>query len=676
MKNFTHFLLKNLMVILTIIMFSGIARAQMPAAISMEPSDATVFDSITLTFNPVLACFQDGSLTGVPIVYMHSGVTTSAGNWQNVIDYNHTGANGQAPQLTPNGDGTYSIGYRPSAFYGIAEGTIVTKLCMVFNDGQWGSKDGRDFDPANPPNCMDFFIPLKFSSSEPKFKFTVNMEKMVNEGLFDPIADAVYANLLTPTNMEVELSPGIGADQYKFTGMIESGLDSGTTYTYKYRINEADFETVSREITANPGTTAVTAWWNDDPINVSTFMVDMTYWIAAGKFDPDVDVLDMPGSMNGWAGSPDMTPVPGKANLYQVEYTLDPATIYEYKYRINHDWENAEFPGGGPNRMTWGPPVPKTILSVYDNYKPGTLPVTFKCHMSYQIKAGHFDPTTEYLDIAGNLNGWGAYDVLFDRSNPHDSVYQITLNADTNNMGTSPVEFKFRFNGDWNTSEFPGGGPNRKYFLLDTAGGVQNIVEVWYSDLNPNILTPPWAYDLEITGTLIVGQDLTGHYTYENVNGIPEGASTYKWYTADDNQGTNLAEIPGIVTIGYSPTELETGKFLAFEVTPIAASGDSAIGKPVMVYSLDKIGGVGIKEVGNTYVNFYPNPVTSQITFEHLGDIARIEIFSIVGQQVMTFNNLSTEKMTVNTSNLKAGIYFLRFYGKDNSFTTAKFVKN
>jgi len=675
MKNFTFSVLKSLMVIFAIVVFSNFSKAQMPAAITMEPSDATVFDSISLTFNPTLACFQNASLAGVPIVYMHSGVTTSAGDWQNVVDYNHTGANGQTTHLLPNPDGTYTIHYRPSAFYGIAEGAIVTRLCMVFNDGQWGSKDGRDVDPAGP-NCMDFFIPLKFTSSTPKFRFTVNMEKMVADGKFDPIADAVFANLLTPKDTAVELSPGLGADQYKFTGMVESGLDSGVTYSYKYRINDTTFETVSREIVANPGTTAASAWWNDDPINVSTFVVDMTYWIAAGKFDPLTDTLDMPGSMNDWSGSPDMTPVPGKANLYQVEYTLTPATIYEYKYRINHNWDNSEFPGGGPNRMTWGPPVPKTINSVYNNFQPGTFPVTFKCHMSYQITAGHFDPTTEYLDIAGNLNGWGAYDVLFDRSNPHDSVYMIMLNADTTNMATSPVEFKFRFNGDWNTSEFPGGGPNRKYFLLDTAGGVQNLVDVWYSNLNPNILTPPWAYDLSISGELIVGQDLTGVYTYENVNGIPEGASTFKWYTADDAQGTNLAEIPGVVTIGYAPTALEAGKFLAFEVTPIAASGDSAVGKAVMVYTTDKIGGVGIHEVGNTFVNFYPNPVNTLMTFDHLGDIARIEIYSIIGQQVMVLNSIRTDKLSINMSNLKSGIYFLKFYGKDNSYSTAKFIKN
>ena len=668
MKKFTLNLLKSMLVLVAFAAVLSVSHAQMPAAITIEPAGATVFDDITLTFNPEMACFQNASLAGVPLVYMHSGVRIGGNNWQNVVEYNAVGANGESPHLQPNGDGTYSISYNPAAFYDIAPGTIVTHICAVFNDGQWDSKDGRDFDPANPPNCMDFFIPLAFTSTDPKFSFKVNMNKAFNEGIFDPVSDDVYAIVAERVD-PILLDPSV---DLIYTGTLEAGLDSGVVYNIHFRINDDLNEDVTRPYTAVPGNVEIDVWWNDDPINAVVFQCDMTYQVDLGTFDPAVDFLDIAGSMNGWSGSPHMAQV-GTSFVYEISYTLEAGTIYEYKYRINGDWATSEFPDGGPNRMFLAPSEPKTVLNIYNDFNPATIPMLFQCNMSYQISAGHFDPMVDYLDIAGNMNGWGAYDVCFDRGN--DQVYVITMMIDTINVGGSPIEFKFRFNGDWGTSEFPGGGPNRKYNLQDTTGGFMNTYYCWYSDLDPSVATPPWAYDLMIDGTLTVGNELTGVYTYENVNGIPEGASTFKWYWADDNAGTNLTEIPDATTKNYTTLTAEIGKYVAFEVTPIAASGDSAVGLPVMVYTDEPIGGLAIQDVGYTRVNFYPNPVTDKITFEHLGQITRIAVYNLMGQEVMSVSNVATQKLTLPTTTLKAGVYFVRFFTHDQSMGTAKFLK-
>ena len=45
------------------------------------------------------------------------------------------------------------------------------------------------------------------------------------------------------------------------------------------------------------------------------------------------------------------------------------------------------------------------------------------------------------------------------------------------------MEFKFRIDSDWDNSEFPGGGANRKYPVKDTVGGVENISDtLWYNN--------------------------------------------------------------------------------------------------------------------------------------------------------------------------------------------------
>jgi hypothetical protein len=139
------------------------AGGTMPAAISIYPPDATAYDELTLTFDPTEACFLSGSLIGTSQVFMHSGVSFNTGeNWQYVVDFNATGANNQSPELTDNGNSTWSITFTPFEFYGFEPGSVVTQICAVFNDGTW-DKDGRDFEDGTT-NCADFFIPLNFTT--------------------------------------------------------------------------------------------------------------------------------------------------------------------------------------------------------------------------------------------------------------------------------------------------------------------------------------------------------------------------------------------------------------------------------------------------------------------------------------------------------------------------------
>jgi len=334
-----------------------------------------------------------------------------------------------------------------------------------------------------------------------------------------------------------------------------------------------------------------------------------------------------------------------------------------------------EFPNGG-NRMFRVPGHAMTVKYMYNDFDTTTVPMTFKCHMFYQIRAGHFapDPLKDYLDVAGSMNNLGAYDVLFDRA--HDSIYQVTLNLPRNLISpVIPIEFKFRINGNWNTSEFQNNAPFRTYFVQDTAGGVQNLVDVWYNNQNPSILAPPWVYNLYIQGDYYVGQILTGSYTYEDVNLKPEGSSIYKWYRADSLTQVNPELRTADTTINYVLDSTDFHKYLAFEVTPVAqGTGDSLIGKPVRTWT-GLIGGVGFGELTGNKPGIYPNPVTSLITFTNLDNIQQIEIFSLPGQKVGALEPRTTGRITYDASNLTRGLYFVKFSKPDHTFTTAKFIR-
>jgi hypothetical protein len=282
----------------------------------------------------------------------------------------------------------------------------------------------------------------------------------------------------------------------------------------------------------------------------------------------------------------------------------------------------------------------------------------------------------DYLDIAGTMNGWGAYDVLFDRGN--DSVYVITMNIDTINViNQTPIEFKFRINGDWNNSEFPNEGPNRIGRVQDTTGGFGNLIDVWYNDQNPNIPVPPMALNVDLQGNLAVGDTLTGSYTYEDVNSDPEGISLYRWFKGDSTTQVIPDTISGAVNLNYPITAADSGKYIAFEVTPVAASGTSLFGEPVRKWSNTKvINSLGINRPHLISIRFYPNPVCDILYIENPGSIEKIGIYNIVGEKMLSLPDTRTGKISLNTSNLKPGVYFIKFYGQGMGASTSKFIKN
>jgi len=353
--------------------------------------------------------------------------------------------------------------------------------------------------------------------------------------------------------------------------------------------------------------------------------------------------------------------------------------VQQFRFRINRDTNHMEFPGG-QNRMIRIPGHPITARYHYNDFDTTTVPITFRCNMYYQIRAFHFDPQPykDFVDVAGSFNNWGAHDVLFD--NPvdslRDSIYTITLNLPRTLISPyTPLAFKFRINGNPNTSEFPD-GPFRKYYLQDTTGGVKNRIDVWYNDENPSILAPPKAYNLLIEGLYYATQTLTGSYLYEDQNLRPEGKSIYKWYRSDSSNHVNPVLISDTSINHVVDSVADFQKFLAFEVTPVAqGTGDSLIGKPVRIWT-GLIGGVGFGELTGPKPGIYPNPVNSLMTFTNMDNIRQIEIYSVPGQKICTLEVKNPDRFTYNASVLKKGIYFVKFLRADGTFSSTKFIKN
>lgn len=107
--------MRKLLLFISAMFIAFMASAQMPEAITLTPSNATPFTEFTLTLNTAKSCPSD-ALFHADSVMIHSGVNIDGAPWQNVVDFDGFGANGQSAKLTRVGPGfpdaiTLSPGY-------------------------------------------------------------------------------------------------------------------------------------------------------------------------------------------------------------------------------------------------------------------------------------------------------------------------------------------------------------------------------------------------------------------------------------------------------------------------------------------------------------------------------------------------------------------------------------
>ncbi len=80
--------------------------------------------------------------------------------------------------------------------------------------------------------------------------------------------------------------------------------------------------------------------------------------------------------------------------------------------------------------------------------------------------------------------------------------------------------------------------------------------------------TPPNTANVSFSGSLEVGEVLTGSYDFSDEDGDSEDGSIYKWYRSDDGSGSNKTEIDEATSLTYTLDEADEGKYISFEVTP------------------------------------------------------------------------------------------------------------
>jgi WD40 repeat protein len=184
----------------------------------------------------------------------------------------------------------------------------------------------------------------------------------------------------------------------------------------------------------------------------------------------------------------------------------------------------------------------------------------------------------------------------------------------------------------------------------------------------------PVASNVDFTGDLSVGATVTGEYTYTDSENDVEGASKYQWYYASDASGTDMLKIIGETGITYTVTQDISEKYIAFEVTPVAETGgaDYLVGTPVMTtFKL-------ITEITDnlaSLISLYPNPVNDQLTLTGTENVTSVMVFDYTGRVIIAMDNVAQTVITLNVSNLNAGVYMIQVTDTNGQFAVKRIVK-
>lgn len=175
-------------------------------------------------------------------------------------------------------------------------------------------------------------------------------------------------------------------------------------------------------------------------------------------------------------------------------------------------------------------------LVLNESGAPTEAPATFNVDMNAHITNGEFHPGSDFMDLAGSFNGWTGSEHMTDADG--DGIYTISLDG----MPVGEViEYKYRINGNWDTSEFPDGGPNRmrtvRYWNVfndnyngGETTGIENISLIENLTVYPNPTQGNFTVRLttsEASDIAISLMDIQGHVVYhKEIKGVINHSET------------------------------------------------------------------------------------------------------------------------------------------------------
>nr|WP_321248061.1 hypothetical protein [uncultured Psychroserpens sp.] len=199
-------------------------------------------------------------------------------------------------------------------------------------------------------------------------------------------------------------------------------------------------------------------------------------------------------------------------------------------------------------------------------------------------------------------------------------------------------------------------------YLID---GTQQCLQVyngtgWENIYCPTTNTTPMASSVTFSGTMSIGNSLTGSYNYVDNEADLEGTSMFQWYRADDASNTNAIAITGENAISYTTSAIDNGKYLAFGVKPIAQTGaltgseviSSYLGPITNVSNVARINEFHYDNAGTDVNEFVEIRITENITNQPTDlSLYTVELYNGSNQTPYAIETLDNFTQTCDTAN-------------------------
>ncbi len=161
-----------------------------------------------------------------------------------------------------------------------------------------------------------------------------------------------------------------------------------------------------------------------------------------------------------------------------------------------------------------------------------------------------------------------------------------------------------------------------------------------------NLLQRVYVYDNSLPTTQLKNVVILANFGTSTLNITPDFPYTGTWYNLMDNTSTSVTSTTAAISLG-------AGQFRIYGNQPATLSNDE--------FTLDNS------------MSLSPNPTTSYFTIN--ANIEKVEIFSITGQLVKSFNGGQQEDYQYNIQDLNKGIYLVKVFDAQNKSKTMKLIK-
>jgi hypothetical protein len=82
-----------------------------------------------------------------------------------------------------------------------------------------------------------------------------------------------------------------------------------------------------------------------------------------------------------------------------------------------------------------------------------------------------------------------------------------------------------------------------------------------------------------------------------------------------------------------------------------------------------------VEQPAKKTLEIYPNPFTTNLMVKTGNEISQISVTSLVGKEILTFNNINEQQYTIDLSGLAAGVYLIAVVESNNNIKVQKLIK-